>query len=88
MANFIDPRFKNDAVWVPREIQMSEDGFIHSCSRFKLSGGATCNAVVLSHPSTQASSRRFLRPRPEDDYDSADDVKLVEGVRQAEVTFS
>ena len=57
---------------------MAEDGFIHICSRFKLSGPAACSAV-LSPPRSQASSRLVLRSRAADDYDddSADGVKLA-----------
>jgi hypothetical protein len=78
LAAFVDPRFKNDAVWVSREIQMAEDGFIHICSRFKLSGPAAGTAV-LSPPRSQASSGLVLRPRAADDYDddSADGVQVA-----------
>ena len=57
---------------------MAEVGFIHICSRFKLSGPAACSAV-LSPPRSQASSRLVLRSRAADDYDddSADGVKLA-----------
>ncbi len=80
LAAFVDPRFKNDAVWVPREIQRAEEGFIHICSRFKQSGPAGCNLdAVVSPPRSQASSGLVLRPRAADVYDddSRDAVLLA-----------
>ncbi len=78
LAAFLDPRFKNDAVWVQRECQMAEEGFIQLCSRFKLSGYAA-QSVVISPPRAQASSGLVLRPRVPDAYDDdlADDVRLA-----------
>ena len=35
-AAFVDPKIKDDAIWVLREKQMAEGAFIHLVSRFKL----------------------------------------------------
>ena len=80
MAAFVDPRFKNDAIWVQREKQMAEDGFINLVSRFKLSGSEAHPApAVVSPPRAQASSGLLLRPRQPDaeDDDSADEARLA-----------
>ncbi len=54
---------KNDAIWVQREKQMAEDGFIHLISWFKLSGsqaGARTAAAMVSTSIAHASSGLLL----------------------------
>jgi hypothetical protein len=65
-------------MWLQREIQMAEDGFVHFVSRFKLSGSAA-QATLISPPRAQASSGLILRPSAPDacDDNPADDVKLA-----------
>ena len=50
LAAFVDPRFKNDAIWVLRQKQMAEDAFNHLVSRFKLIGSCARTAVTMVSP--------------------------------------
>ncbi len=81
LAAFLDPRFKNDAIWVQREKKMGADGFINLVTRFKLSGSGVHAAVsVESPPQAEASSGLLLRPQQPDadeDDDSMNDAKLA-----------
>ena len=80
LAAFVDPRFKNDAIWVLREKQMAEDAFIHLVSRFKLIGSrAHTAAAMVSPPCAQLCSGLLLRPREPDleDDESANEAKIA-----------
>ena len=80
MAAFVDPKYKNDAIWVLREKQMAEDAFIHPVSRFKLIGSrARTAAAMASPPLAQLCSGLLLRPREPDleDDESAKEAKIA-----------
>ena len=66
LAAFIDPRFENDALLVTREIQLTNDVFIHLVLRFKFEGSRAHTAAAPSIIRAEASSGIVLRFREPD----------------------